>query len=206
MDWNAHYTRPDRHHAPVDGQMIQQAAALPRRRALDVGCGAGGLCFALAEQGWTVDGVDVAHTAIEMARNAARQNGASVTFFEADAATWQPPHGFELVTCHFGVPPDPEARRAIYGMMRRALVPGGTILMKFCEGNVSGVPALSGYDSLRLDELRAGFTGFDVAPPIFSLVPAHRRGPPAQGAKANAEPDPEQWTAVLFAARKPVDA
>lgn len=55
-----------------------------RGRALDLGCGTGKNSIYLAQQGYTVVGVDFSTQAIELARRNARRAGAAVDFFTGD--------------------------------------------------------------------------------------------------------------------------
>ena len=59
-------------------------AALPRGRALDVGCGTGDCAIYLAQQGWTVTGVDYVAKPLDKARAKARAADVSVDFARAD--------------------------------------------------------------------------------------------------------------------------
>jgi SAM-dependent methyltransferase len=52
-------------------------ASLPRRRALDLGCGYGRTSIYLAQQGWQVDGVDFVPQAITEAKRRAEKAGAA---------------------------------------------------------------------------------------------------------------------------------
>lgn len=206
-DWESLYTGHAQDYAPPDPLLLAHLSKLPPGRALDVGCGAGGLCVALRELGWRVTGIDISRNAIAAAGQVAQARGVDITFVAADAATWKPADSYELVTCHFGVPPSPDDRQAMYAMMRGALVPGGRVLMKFCEGNVSKMPAFSGYELLTLGELSGAFNGFEIAPPEHERIPAHRhRGHGGAGQRHHASivDGGEQWTAVLFEARKPL--
>src|SRR5215470_16236906 len=66
----------------------ESLAAIPQRShgrsALEVGCGTGPICCFLAARGWTVRGIDVSPTALEMARQNAAQRGLNVQFDVAD--------------------------------------------------------------------------------------------------------------------------
>lgn len=80
------------------------AAGIEPGSALDVGCGEGGDAVWLAEQGWTVTGVDVSATAIRRATEAAQARGLGpdrVRFVEMDAADTLPEGAFDLVTVSF---------------------------------------------------------------------------------------------------------
>jgi glutathione S-transferase len=183
---------------PADPYLLERISSIPPGRVLDVGCGTGGLCIALAERGWQATGVDRSPDAIAVAREVARTRGVNVDFVIADATTWTPVQHFDLVTCHFGLPPSPDDRRAVYSMSRNALAPSGVVLMKFCEGNVSGFASVSGYESLNFGEVAAAFDGFEIAAPQYVQIPAHRHG---HREHAGARERGEQWTAVLFEGR-----
>ncbi len=60
------------------------APALPKGQALDVGCGTGDCAIYLAQQGWTVTGVDYIAKPLEKARAKARAAGVAVGFARAD--------------------------------------------------------------------------------------------------------------------------
>lgn len=80
------------------------AGPLEPGSALDVGCGEGGDAVWLAEQGWTVTGVDVSATAIRRATDAAQARGLGpdrVRFVAVDASDALPEGAFDLVTSSF---------------------------------------------------------------------------------------------------------
>jgi len=110
----------------------------------------------------------------------------------ADAATWQPAHSYDLVSCNFGHPPQPDKRTAVYAMMRR----GGVVLLKVGDHSDRQVPpALVGYESLNLEELKRGFEGFEVLQAKVVDSPAHTHG----GQKQRRE----RRKALLFMVRRP---
>jgi SAM-dependent methyltransferase len=99
-------------------------------RVLDVGCGSG---RTTREAGWAAGsafGVDVSDAAVERAREIARAEGLrNVTFERADAQVHPfPPEQFDLVISRFGTMffDDPVAA---FGNIRRALRPGGRLVM-----------------------------------------------------------------------------
>src|SRR6185312_5690462 len=74
---------------PWDGHPIAQnlrnlVAELPAGKALDLGCGTGDSSIYLAQQGWTVIGVDYVEQPLEAARDKAAALNASVDFVRAD--------------------------------------------------------------------------------------------------------------------------
>jgi cyclopropane fatty-acyl-phospholipid synthase-like methyltransferase len=66
---------------PEVGEFI---AAHSPGRALDLGCGTGTSCLALARAGWTVCGVDFAPRAIRLASRKAQMSGLKVEFHQGD--------------------------------------------------------------------------------------------------------------------------
>ncbi|MCA9518221.1 MAG: class I SAM-dependent methyltransferase, partial [Myxococcales bacterium] len=71
-DWNANYEAGD---LPWDEPVPEpflveavEAGALPRGRALEIGCGTGMNARYLARAGWEVTAVDLAPKAVEIAR------------------------------------------------------------------------------------------------------------------------------------------
>lgn len=58
--------------------------ALPKGRALDVGCGTGDCAIYLAQQGWQVTGVDYVAKPLEKARAKAGKADVSINFVRAD--------------------------------------------------------------------------------------------------------------------------
>ncbi|WP_068401915.1 class I SAM-dependent methyltransferase [Kribbia dieselivorans] len=103
--WESRYGEADRiWTGSVNRVLADVAAGLTPGRALDLGCGEGGDAVWLAQQGWTVTGVDLSATAIERGRQAAVEVGidpARLTLVAADLATWDTTERFDLVTCSF---------------------------------------------------------------------------------------------------------
>ena len=196
--WESLYTGEAGDYEEPDADILEAVEDIEVGEALDVGCGAGGLCIELNRRGWTVTGIDIASKAITAAQLAAEERGSDATFLVADAAAWQPEHSYDLVICNFGLPPQPDSRTAVYAMMRRAVAPGGVVLLKVGDHSGSQVPpAFAGYESLNLEELKRGFDGFEVlkAKIVDSPAHAHARGGPEQ--------QRELWKALLFMARRP---
>lgn len=65
-------------------EVVELAGRLPVGRALDLGCGTGTNCLHLAQQGWSVVGVDFSATAIARARG--RGSGLDIQFVQGDVA------------------------------------------------------------------------------------------------------------------------
>ena len=143
-DWNARYDtaeliwkgEPNRFLPPeVEGMDVGTA--------VDLACGEGRNAVWLAQQGWTVTGVDFSDVGIDKARRLASDNDVDVTWVVADATTWAPPtEGFDLVAVFYLQLPAAD-RRAALRTAARALAVGGTLV-------------LVGHDLLNLTEGHGG--------------------------------------------------
>jgi SAM-dependent methyltransferase len=104
---------------------------LPPGTALDLGCGTGGDALWLAQQGWTVTGVDLAPSALAQAAAAATAAGL------ADRTTWQrvdldaglPAGSWDLVTSAYLQSPVELGRERILRDAAEVVAPGGTLIV-----------------------------------------------------------------------------
>ncbi|MCA8925984.1 MAG: class I SAM-dependent methyltransferase [Planctomycetes bacterium] len=144
-DWNEDYAQG---HPPWDtGQpdehlleLVRQGA-IPPGRALEVGCGTGTNSAWLAEQGFSVVGVDVAPLAVEAARTRARGRGLECTFEVLDFLSAEVPGGpfdFAFDRGCFHVFDAPEARARFAERIAALLRPGGVWLSLI--GSTEGAP------------------------------------------------------------------
>ncbi len=112
------------------------AARLEPGTALDVGCGEGGDAVWLAEQGWTVVGLDLSSVALERAAAAAAERGVGerCAWVAGDvtqgvvASGIGTDGGFDLVTCHYLHEP-PKVRAAAWLAEADLTAPGGVLLV-----------------------------------------------------------------------------
>ena len=104
FDWNQSYSGDVTDYAEPDPDMLEIIDGLRPGRALDIGCGAGGLVVALAQRGWRVAGVDIAAKAIEAARKVLQAKGIDAELEVADATTWDPVGHYDLITSSFALP------------------------------------------------------------------------------------------------------
>lgn len=109
--------------------LVAEVEGLAPGRVLDMACGEGRNAVWLAGQGWDVTGIDFSPVGIEKARRLAEACEVEVTWEVADNTAWQPPAGlFDLVIVFYlHLPPD--SLNAVLGHARRALAPGGTLLV-----------------------------------------------------------------------------
>jgi 2-polyprenyl-6-hydroxyphenyl methylase/3-demethylubiquinone-9 3-methyltransferase len=120
---------------PLRLQYIERIAAaagtpLPTCRVLDVGCGGGILCEAMARGGADVLGIDLARAALEVAELHAQESGVTLRYraVAAEELSLEAPAGFDLVTCMEMLEhvPDPAATlRALATLVR----PGGNVVV-----------------------------------------------------------------------------
>lgn len=191
--WNDIYQGTTADYQPPDAHLLTIVEGLRPGAALDVGCGAGGLAVALAQRGWDVTGIDLAPRAIAAARAVARARDVAATFEVADASTWQPARTFDLVISSFALPDDRATRAPAFAMMRAALAPGGTVLIKDFDAAMARLPEFGPFELVTLEELESAFDGLEVLRSEVVETPAHSEAPTEDG----------PWTAALFRAIAP---
>ena len=108
--------------------LVAELAGMPPRRALDLACGEGRNAVWLAQQGWSVTGVDFSGVAIAKAERLAESRGVDVEWVVADLLDYRPPEGLDLVVVFYLQVPADE-RRLVLGRAAEALAPGGTLLV-----------------------------------------------------------------------------
>jgi 2-polyprenyl-6-hydroxyphenyl methylase/3-demethylubiquinone-9 3-methyltransferase len=103
---------------------VSRRAGLQDKKILDIGCGGGLLCEAMAGQGAKVHGIDMAAEALSVARAHARQRQLSIQYHQSTAEAWAAEHpgAYDVVTCMELVEhvPDPASLvRACAALVRR---------------------------------------------------------------------------------------
>src|SRR5260370_19793496 len=102
--WEERYRSEDVDPEPT-ALVVETARAVPRGKALDVACGAGGNALWLAEQGWNVTAVDGAPAAIEIVRKRVSERGLMVDARVADIEKGEyriEPSALDLITiCNY---------------------------------------------------------------------------------------------------------
>ncbi len=112
--------------------LAAQRSRLPRRgRALCVADGEGRNSVWLAEQGLQVDAFDIAERGVAKAQALAARHGVAVNFAVADceALAW-PEAQYDLIAAIFVQFADPAMRARLFAGMRRALKPGGLLVLQ----------------------------------------------------------------------------
>ncbi|MFC8860357.1 class I SAM-dependent methyltransferase [[Kitasatospora] papulosa] len=104
----------------------------PGARVLDLCCGPGVFTVPLAGRGYDVTGVDTSPAMLERARKHSAEAGARITYVQADARTYEPPGGFDVVLnmfTSFGYFEDPADNTQVLRNMHTCLTPGGTLVL-----------------------------------------------------------------------------
>ncbi|RBP64933.1 thioredoxin reductase [Brevibacterium sanguinis] len=130
--WEERYSESDRiWSGRVNAAVADVVSSLPLGAALELGCGEGGDAVWLAEQGWTVDAVDISATAVRRGAEGAADRGVAdrISWHCADLGDWAPDRAFDLVTASFL---HSEAELPRTEILRRAagwVKPGGHLLI-----------------------------------------------------------------------------
>jgi SAM-dependent methyltransferase len=129
-EWNRRYAgRELLWTAAPNRFLVAEAAGLTAGRALDLACGEGRNAVWLAEQGWTVTGVDFSDVALRKARGLAAASGVDVRWVAADLLAYHPePQAYDLVLLFYLQVPAAE-RRPIVRAAAGGVAPGGTLLL-----------------------------------------------------------------------------
>ena len=118
-------------------ELLDYLGSAPAGRALDLGCGTGTNSIRMTQEGWSVVGVDLSHTAIRRAQRKAQQAKVAVDFRRLDVAELPGLIGpFDLaldIGCFHTLPAD---RRQAYVRRLIDLLPPGAdyLLYTFLSG------------------------------------------------------------------------
>lgn len=121
---------------PLRLDFIDARAGLAERDVLDVGCGGGLLCEAMAHRGGMVTGIDLGESPLAVARQHAEENDVPVNYrhISVEALAQEAPESFDVVTClemleHV---PDPES---VVAACARLVRPGGHVFFSTLNRN-----------------------------------------------------------------------
>jgi tellurite methyltransferase len=122
--WNARYAaRPPAQVATPHAFLRQHLAQVPRGRVLDLAMGEGHNAVFLAQQGFSVTGIDISDIAVERAQQLAQRVGVSLQLQVADLrATELPARMYDAVICFYYLD------RAFFPQMLVTLKPGGVLI------------------------------------------------------------------------------
>jgi 2-polyprenyl-6-hydroxyphenyl methylase / 3-demethylubiquinone-9 3-methyltransferase len=122
---------------PVRARYVQERAALPGARVLDVGCGGGLLAESLARANAQVTAVDLAPSMVETARLHALDSGLKIDYRVDSAEALVVSHAgkFDVLTCMEMLEhvPDPEGTVAVFAQLVR---PGGDVFISTINRNL----------------------------------------------------------------------
>jgi D-alanine-D-alanine ligase len=120
--------------------LIASAGLEPNDHVLDLCCGQGRHCLELGRRGFRhITGVDRSRYLIRLARKRAKEARLPVTFHEGDARRFRLPAGsfncVALMGNSFGYFEREEEDQAVLHLARRALKPGGTLVLDLTDGD-----------------------------------------------------------------------
>lgn len=131
--WDARYQGENYRfgEAPNTFLVRETARLAPRSSVLAVADGEGRNSVWLAKNGHDVRAFDVSRVALQKARRLASEAGVSVAFDEIDLTTWTWPEArYDAIVAIFIQFAGPDLRGRIFEGMKRALKPGGLVLMQ----------------------------------------------------------------------------
>ena len=169
--WETRFSAPGYHFGTEPNAFLQRQAHLlrPGQRALAVADGEGRNGAWLAEQGLEVLSIDFSPTALGKAKALAAGRGVSLRTEQADINTWTwAAEAFDVIVGIFVQFPTPEGQARMFDGMRRALVPGGLLLLEgygpkqldYATGGPKEIERL--YTRARLEAAFAGFASLDI--------------------------------------------
>ncbi|MCA1665914.1 MAG: class I SAM-dependent methyltransferase [Thermomicrobia bacterium] len=109
------------------GDLLPRYDAVPRR-VLDLACGTGTAALRFAAQGYAVTAIDGSAPMLEVARQKAAQEGATISFSQQDMRAFTTPEPVDLLTCFYdslNYLTDPADLARTFSCMRAALAPDG---------------------------------------------------------------------------------
>jgi 2-polyprenyl-6-hydroxyphenyl methylase / 3-demethylubiquinone-9 3-methyltransferase len=122
---------------PVRARFVAERAPLAGAQVLDVGCGGGLLCEALARAGAKVTGIDLAPGMVDVALLHAAEQRLDISYQVASAEELaeRKPAGFDVVTCMEMLEhvPDPERMMKTLGTLVK---PGGALFVSTINRNL----------------------------------------------------------------------
>lgn len=127
--WNERYAARELVWSAGPNRLLEEAVSdMAPGSALDAACGEGRNALWLAEQGWTVTGVDFSDVAIGKARQIAERRGVTVDWQVLDLARETPPGGPWDLVCVLYLHTDADERARWLPRLVDAVAPGGTFL------------------------------------------------------------------------------
>jgi len=131
--WESRFAAPEYHFGTAPNAFLKSQAHRLKagQKALAVADGEGRNGVWLAEQGLDVLSLDFSPNALKKARALAAARGVKLRIELADLAQWQwPAAAFDVIAAIFIQFADPPFRETIFTGIKRALKPGGLLLMQ----------------------------------------------------------------------------
>lgn len=147
----------------------------PGDRVLAAGCGTGREMIALLEQGFDVEGVDVAPGCVQLAKRALAQRGLAAEVHACAVDDLPPLKPFDVVillTQLYSLMPQTTARLRTLRRVAKLLNPGGRVLLSYIER--AGRPPHPGL--VRISRLVGALTGADWRPEYGDVLITSRSG------------------------------
>ena len=139
----------------TDAAIVEAVLRHRPRRVLDVGCGEGWLCRALAGEIETITGIDGSPELIESARASGGADFRCVDYGRLIEAPEAAGSGYDLIVCNFALLDDRVA--ALLAALARIAAPGGRLVIQTVHPLAVEPPYTDGWRTER-------FAGFGDAP------------------------------------------
>ena len=121
---------------PLRANWIDQLSPVAEQSLLDVGCGGGILCEAMAQRGAQVKGIDMGETPLQIARLHSLESGVDVDYQQitAEQLAEQTPESYDVVTCMEMLEHVPDPSSIIKACMQ-LVKPGGDVYFSTINRN-----------------------------------------------------------------------
>ncbi|OUS04789.1 bifunctional 3-demethylubiquinol 3-O-methyltransferase/2-polyprenyl-6-hydroxyphenol methylase [Gammaproteobacteria bacterium 54_18_T64] len=121
---------------PLRANWVDQLSPVAEKSLLDVGCGGGILCEAMAQRGARVKGIDMGATPLKIARLHSLESGVEVDYQQitAEELAAQTPESYDVVTCLEMLEHVPDPASVISACMR-LVKPGGDVYFSTINRN-----------------------------------------------------------------------
>ena len=142
-------------------ELSERRAPLGRGTALDLGCGAGADAIWLAQQGWTVTGVDISAAALAHASSEADAAGVAdrIEWVQRDLDGGLPDGEWDLVAAAYLHSPVELGREKVLRRAAAAVAPGGTLLVIGHQSPATWQPDPPAHVTFPIRRRRAGVAG-----------------------------------------------
>ncbi|GAB5519866.1 MAG: hypothetical protein RhofKO_21170 [Rhodothermales bacterium] len=143
----------------TDQAILDAILALEPKRVLDVGCGEGWLCRALAEQGVRAIGIDASASLVEAARGRRGGHFAVISYEDIVTDSARVPHGpFDAVVCNFALLAD-EIQPLLRALRELISIGGALVIQTVHPWSSRGeAPYADGWRTEDFTSMGKGFT------------------------------------------------